>query len=187
MDSWQRNLFLTCKSTKIWPLAEQQYSRDWFCQISVCPRESKLPVHLIIGTLSYRRFRWRRRRDKRQGTGDRTVSGCGHNCELPSLSKACEKRDAAPIEIRKFGCKFKIHNKALDFFALSGHVELEGNAIFTFGFLYQKSHKGKWICHSLRRNDLWQLSEILWILDVYTNFALFGSLPNYAIWSQPWN
>ena len=30
----------------------------------------------------------------------------------------------------------KPHNKALDSFALFGHVELEGNPRFTFGFLY---------------------------------------------------
>lgn len=47
-----------------------------------------------------------------------------------------EKRDAAPNELRRFGGKFKIQNKALDFFALSGLVELEVSARFTFGFFY---------------------------------------------------
>ena len=36
-------------------------------------------VELILGTLSDRRFRWRRRRDDRQETGARTVSSCGRN------------------------------------------------------------------------------------------------------------
>ena len=36
----------------------------------------------------------------------------------------------------KFGGKFISHNEVLDSFPLSDHVELEGNARFTFGFLY---------------------------------------------------
>ena len=40
------------------------------------------------------------------------ASGCGRDCELSSLGKAHEKRDAAPSELRKAGGKFKINNKA---------------------------------------------------------------------------
>ena len=55
---------------------------------------------------------------------------------MPSSSKSARKRDAAPSELLKFGGKFKLHNKALDSLAFSGHVELKGNGRFTFGFLY---------------------------------------------------
>ena len=54
--------------------------------------------------------------------------------QVPSSSKSARKRDAAPSELLKFGGKFKLHNKALDSLAFSGHVELKGNGRFTFGF-----------------------------------------------------
>ena len=71
------------------------------------------------------------------------ASGSSRNCQLLSISKVHEKHEAALSELHKFGGKFKIHNKALHSFALSSHVELEGNTTVTFGFLYLESHKGK--------------------------------------------
>lgn len=45
-NNWQWNLSWICKSTKIWPLTEQQNSGDQFCQISVFQQERKLSISL---------------------------------------------------------------------------------------------------------------------------------------------
>ena len=82
-----------------------------------------------IGTLSNRRFRWRRRRDDRQETGARTASGCGLDNKLSSLSKARENVTPCSANFRRVGGKFISLHKAFDYFAFrQGYVQLKGNA-----------------------------------------------------------